>query len=108
MDEKYIKLIVETAEHAKTNAKEISEVKQELKNNNELALSVKELATEIKYMRDDYNKLAETHEKEVKALDKRIEDIEKKPAKKYEQIEMLILTGTVTAVLGYILGHIGF
>lgn len=108
MDEKQLELLIETAERAKVNAKDIKEVKQTLEGQNEILKTVREIATEIKYMRRDYETLAKTHEKEVTALDKRIEDIEKKPAKKFEQIEMLILTGTVTAVLGYILGHIGF
>lgn len=108
MNEKHIEMLVEVNERSKTNANDIQEMKKELETNNQIVLVVKEIATEIKYMRRDYETLAKTHEKEVNALDKRIGDIEKKPAKKYEQIEMLILTGIVTAVLGYILGHIGF
>jgi hypothetical protein len=58
-------------------------------------------------MREDYQKLAETHAKEVQAIDNRLSDIERKPAKRYEQVVSLIITGIVTAVLGVLLGKFG-
>lgn len=107
MDEKYILKIQENEDRSKSNTRRIDDLENDVKNNNTLALNVRELTIEIKHMREDYQKLAETHAKEVQAIDNRLSDIERKPAKRYEQVVNLIITGIVTAVLGVLLGKFG-
>lgn len=107
MDEKYILKIQENEDRSKSNTRRIDDLENDVKNNNTLALNVRELTIEIKHMREDYQKLAETHAKEVQAIDNRLSDIERKPAKRYEQVVSLIITGIVTAVLGVLLGKFG-
>lgn len=107
MDEKYILKIQENEDRSKSNTRRIDDLENDVKNNNTLALNVRELTIEIKHMREDYQKLAETHAKEVQAIDNRLSEVEKKPVKRYEQVVSLIITGIVTAVLGILLGKFG-
>ena len=83
MDEKYILKIQSNEDQIKSNTRRIDDLENDVKNNNTLALNVRELTIEIKHMREDYQKLAETHAKEVQAIDNRLSDIERKPAKRY-------------------------
>lgn len=107
MDEKYILKIQENEDRSKSNTRRIDDLENDVKNNNTLALNVRELTIEIKHMREDYQKLAETHAKEVQAIDNRLSEVERKPAKRYEQVLTVIVTGIVTAVLGVLLGKFG-
>ena len=92
MDEKYILKIQENEDRSKSNTRRIDDLEGDVKNNNTLALNVRELTIEIKHKREDYQKLAQKHTEEVKAIDTRLSDIERKPAKRYEQIVSLIIT----------------
>lgn len=62
---------------------------------NNLALSTSQIATETKALREDY----------VKA-DERIEDLEKKPAKRYETFVTALLTALCSGLAGYLLSLI--
>ena len=59
---------------------------------NNLALSTSQIATETKALREDYAK-----------ADERIEDLEKKPAKRYEAALTAFLTAICSGVGGYLL-----
>ena len=107
MDEIYILKIQENEDRSKSNQRRISDLENEVKENNDLALSVKELTVEIKYMRKDYQELAKKHTEEVRAIDNRLSEVERKPVKRYEQVITLIITNIVTAVLVFLLGKLG-
>lgn len=92
MDEKYVLKIQENEDRSKSNTHRIDELEHDVKNNNTLALNVRELTVEIKHMREDYQILAQKHNEEVKVLDSRLSSIENKPMKRYEQIVSLIIT----------------
>lgn len=92
MDEKHIQTLIETEARSKSNTHRIDELEHDVKNNNTLALNVRELTVEIKHMREDYQTLAQKHNEEVKVLDSRLSSIENKPVKRYEQIVSLIIT----------------
>lgn len=92
MDEKYIAKIQENEDRSKSNQRRIESLENDVKNNNLLALNVKELTIEIKHMREDYQELAKKHNDEVRAIDNRLSEVEKKPVKRYEQIVSLIIT----------------
>lgn len=107
MDERYILKVQANEDRSKSNEHRITELEEEVKNNNALVLKVGELAIEIKHMREDYQKLAEKHVEEIKAIDKRLITIENKPAKRWEQIASTVITGIATAILGFILAKLG-
>ena len=107
MEEKHIHILIETETRSKNNSHRLDELESDVKNNNTLALNVRELTIEIKHMREDYQKLAEKHTEEVRAIDNRLSEVERKPVKRYEQVVSLIITGIVTAVLGVLLGKFG-
>ncbi len=107
MDEKYILKIQENEDRSKSNMRRIEDLESESKSNNKLVSSVEKLTLEIKYMREDYQKLAEKHTEEVKAIDDRLKEIEKKPSDNWEKLKWIIITGIVTAVLGFLLGKFG-
>lgn len=92
MDEKHIQTLIEIDHRSKSNTHRIDDLEHDVKNNNTLALNVRELTIEIKHMREDYQKLAEKHTEEVKAIDSRLSEVERKPVKRYEQIVNLIIT----------------
>lgn len=107
MDEKYILKIQANEDRSKTNEQRIDALEDKTQNNTELALSVKELTVEIKYMRKDYQELAKKHTDEVKAIVTRLNEIEKKPVDNWEKLKWIIITGIVTAILGFLLGKTG-
>ena len=92
MDEKYIAKIQENEDRSKSNQRRIEDLENDTKNNNLLALNVRELTIEIKHMREDYQELSKKHNEEVKVLDSRLSNIENKPVKRYEQVVSLIIT----------------
>ena len=59
---------------------------------NSLAVSTSQIATETKALREDYAK-----------ADERIDDLEKKPAKRYEAMLMAFLTALCSGIGGYLL-----
>lgn len=107
MDEKYILKIQSNEDRSKSNEHRIDELEDKTHTNTELALSVKELTVEIKYMRKDYQELAKKHTDEVTAIVTRLNEIEKKPADNWEKLKWIIITGIITAILGFLLGKFG-
>ena len=96
MEKDELEKLVEVDQRAKSNSKRIDSLEEKIENIHELASSVKLLALETKAMREDVNK-----------IDNRLKDVEDKPAKRWESLVKLVLTGTATAVLGYFLAKIG-
>lgn len=92
MDEKYIKELTETTERSKSNTHRIDGLEKEVKENNMLAINVKELTLEIKHMREDYQKSETKHAEELKKMDSRLSEVESKPAKRYDKVIDLIIT----------------
>lgn len=106
MDEKYILKIQANEDRSKSNTRRIDDLENDVKNNNTLALNVRELTIEIKHMREDYQKLAEKHTEEVRAIDTRLSEVERKPVKRYEQIVSLIITRYSNSSIGSIIRQI--
>lgn len=68
----------------------------------ELALSVKELAINMQSMIKEQERAAKVQEKATQ----RIDDLEKRPAKKWDTLTSVIITAIVSGVIGYILSGI--
>lgn len=96
MEKDELEKLVEVDQRAKSNSKRIDSLEEKIENIHELASSVKLLALETKAMREDVNK-----------IDNRLKDVEEKPAKRWEGLVKLVLTGTGTALIGYFLAKIG-
>ena len=99
MDEKYIEIehrLTEVENRAKSNAHRLDSMEEKQKDISDLLISVKELALETKHMREDLNKTIE-----------RLGKLENKDSDKWEKFKWIILTGVVTAILGYLLGTVG-
>lgn len=107
MEEKYILKIQENEDRSKSNTRRIDDLENDVKNNNTLALNVRELTIEIKHMREDYQKLAKQHTEEVKAIDNRLTEVEKKPAKRWNGMVDKIIDILIGAFMGYILIKLG-
>ena len=88
--------IIETEQSVKSAHHRIDKVENEVGEIKELTIAVKEIAMETKKNREDLNK-----------MDNRIKNMEDKPAKSWENLKWLIVTGIVTAVLGFFLGKLG-
>lgn len=88
--------VVKVEERAKSNTKRLDEVEAEMKETSSLVTAIKELAVETKYMRTDLNETIQ-----------RFTKLEGKDADKWEKFKWLLLTGTVTIILGFIALQIG-
>lgn len=104
MDEKYIQELIETTSRSKSNSHRIDELENIVKENNSLAINVRELTIEIKHMREDYQKSEESHAKEVEKISTRLEAVESKPVKRYETVVSTIISTIVGAIVGAIVG----
>ena len=69
---------------------------------NELAVSVKELATQV----SNNNSRMDSYERSLNSLGERIGELEKNPAKKWENLSSVIVTALVSGVIGFILSNI--
>lgn len=92
MEKEYIERLITTEDRAKSNTKRLDEVEQEVKENRELTVAVKEIATEMKYLREEQSNMNE-----------RLKIIEEKPLKEYENTKSNIKKQIVTFILGIIL-----
>lgn len=107
MDEKYMQKIIENEQRSKNNEHRIDDLEIEQKSQRELIISVKELATEVKHMREDMNTLKAEQKNDRESLNSRLKLIEEKPAKKWEKLVSIVVTGIVSAVLGFFLAKFG-
>lgn len=89
-------MLARVDESTKQAHKRLDTLEHKVENIYDLTSSVKEIATEMKAMREDVNK-----------IDSRVLAIEEKPAKNWDKVISIIITGIVTAVLGYFLGKLG-
>lgn len=87
-----IEKVAHLEERAKSNTKRLDEVEQEVKENRELTVAVKEIATEMKHLREEQS-----------SMNERLKIIEEKPIKEYENTKHDIKKQVVTFILGIIL-----
>ena len=83
-------------ERAKSNSHRLDTLENKVEDIHELASSVKLLASETKAMREDVNN-----------MDNRLKKVEEKPANNWNNLTKTIITGIVTAILGYFLAKFG-
>lgn len=102
MDEKYIQMIVENTQSAKSAhhridmlEKMLGEIRADVKSTNQIAISVEKLATEMKAMREDEQK-----------MDTRLKQLEDKPTKNWDKVTSTIIGTVVGAIAGAIVGLI--
>ena len=95
METEIIEKIAHLEEKAKSNTKRIDEVEQEVKENRELTMAVKEIATEIKYLREEQSNMND-----------RLKIIEEKPVKNWNKIITTIIGTVIGALAGGIIGLI--
>lgn len=90
-----IEKLIKIEEQEKTNASIIQELKEEVKQNRELTIAVKEIATETKHLREDQQDMS-----------KRLKAIEDKPSQKWDKVTMTIIGTAVGTIAGAIIGLI--
>jgi len=96
VEEKYIQMIIEATDSAKSAHKRIDTMENKVENIYDLTVSVKEIALETKAMREDVNK-----------IETRVNAIEEKPKQRYEGIVTNIISCIVTAIVTYFLVKMG-
>lgn len=92
LEKEYIERLITTEDRSKSNTKRLDEVEQEVKENRELTVAVKEIATEIKHLREEQS-----------SMNERLKIIEEKPFKEYESTKHDVKKQIVTFILGIIL-----
>ncbi len=95
METEIIEKLAHLEERAKSNTKRIDEVEQEVKENRELTVAVKEIATEMKYLREEQS-----------SMNERLKIIEEKPTKNWDKVVTTIIGTVVGALAGGIIGLI--
>lgn len=87
--------LVQVEDRAKSNTRRLDELEQEVKENRELTVAVKEIATEMKHLRE-----------EQASMNDRLKIIEDKPSKNWDKIITTIIGTVVGALAGGIIGLI--
>lgn len=95
METEIIEKVAHIEERAKSNTKRLDEVEQEVKENRELTVAVKEIATEMKHLREEQS-----------SMNERLKIIEEKPVKNWDKIVTTIIGTIVGALAGGIIGLI--
>lgn len=94
--EEHIKELAELEEHVKNNTKRIDTHDKKIEDLSKVYVALTEVKSETKQMNVKVDRI-ETDVREIK----------EKPAQKVEEIKMVIITGIVSAIVGFILGQIG-
>lgn len=104
MDEKYIQMIAEALQQAKSAHKRIDriervmdEIREDVKSTNQIAISVEKLATEMKAMREDSSD-----------INARLRQLEEKPLKEYESTKKTVREKVILFILGIIFAFVAF
>lgn len=104
MDDKYVQMLTEAVQSAKSAHHRIDqinevvkEIRADVKNTNQIAISVEKLAMEMKAMREDEQK-----------IDERLKAVEDKPAKKWEDLKSLFITRNSYGCSGLFFSKIRF
>ncbi len=93
MDEKYMQMIIEANQSAKSAHHRIDSLESEIGEIKELTIAVKEIAMETKATREDVND-----------MNSRLKAVEEKPAKNWDKVITTIIGTAVGAVVGAIIG----
>lgn len=92
MEEKYMQMLIEAAQSAKSAHHRIDKIEGEVSEIKELTVAVKEIAMETKATREDINSLNSKVKEDVGSLSSRLKDVEDKPAKNWEKLVSIIIT----------------
>ena len=80
----------------------INDLEEEVKENRELTIAVKEIATEMKHLREEQVKMS----KEQVNMNERIKTIENMPLKEYEETKKQVRNILLAFILGMVLTFI--
>lgn len=113
MEEKYIQIIAEVSERAKSNTHQIEEIKDELKEVREdnkalntIATSVKLIAQDMTHVKSDINEVKESQAEMKDELATVKNENDKKKAQWFDNIGKMIITAVATGIVAFILGTI--
>ena len=95
MEEKYIQMLVEASQSAKSAHHRLDKIETDIGEIKELTIAVKEIAMETKATREDVND-----------MNSRLKDVENKPAKNWENLSKTILTRNCNSSSGLFFGKI--
>lgn len=92
-NEKLVMMLQETTDKANRNEGRIKKLEHESEVLHQLATSVAVMAEQMKSLNKSVNTLASE-----------VEDIQEKPAKRYEAIATAVITALVSAIIGFVVG----
>lgn len=113
MEEKYVTVITETAERAKSNTHQIEEIKEDIKSIKEdnkalgdIATSVKLIAQDMVHIKEDVKEVKDFQSEMKQELsDVKSERVQEK-VKMFDDVKGMIFTAVVTGIIAFVLGAI--
>lgn len=113
MEEKYITIITETAERAKSNTHQIEEIKEEIKgikednkSIGEIATSVKLIAQDMTHIKDDVTEVKNSQSEMKRELFEVKNERNKEKVKTFDNIKGMVFTAIATGIIAFVLGTI--
>lgn len=111
MEEKYIQMITEVAERAKSNSHQIDDLKSEIKDVKEDNKALNKIATSIELMsmdlgrvKDDVSEVKESQISLKSDLDEVKQKDNQKKARWFDDIGKVIFTAVSTGIVAFLLG----
>lgn len=113
MEEKYIQILAETSERAKSNTHQIEEIKEELKDIkeenkalNKIATSVELIAQDMTHVKSDINDVKQSQSEMKDELATVKNESNNKKAQWFDNIGKMVITAFATGIIAFILGTI--
>jgi len=95
--------LVETEQRCKSNTHRLDALAERVDVLNRLTTAVEVMAAEQKHQGETMTEI----KTDVTALGKKVDIIEKKPAKRWEELVKTVVAVVVTAVIAFLLGRLG-
>ncbi len=102
-NEELMEKLVETEQRSRSNTHRLDKLTERVNVLDRLTTAVEVMATEQKHQGETMTEI----KTDVNALGQKVDVMEKKPAKRWEELVKTAAVAVVTAVVGFLLGRLG-
>ena len=101
--DEHLSILTETESRSKNNARRLDGIERQTEEIHRIATAVEVMAAEQKHQTDDIKDVKSS----IKKTGDKIDDLERKPAKRWESVVEKVLLTAVGAVVAYLLAKAG-